>query len=268
MSAFLEIDGLSVGYSNKTVLQNLSLEVQPGELLGVIGPNGCGKSTLIKTLSGLLKPKSGQIKMQSQDLFKLKPGERARKIAVVAQNSTLPPAFNVAEVVMLGRTPHLGAFEQEGPGDWQIVQRAMEAADCWHLAARSVSELSGGERQRVLLALALAQEPRLLLLDEPTTFLDINYQIEVMDLVANWLRAEPERGVVAVLHDLNLAAQYCDRLALLSRGHILALGTPQEVINATNIQVAYGASVIVAPHPVNQLPTTFILPGSEARHSD
>lgn len=261
MSAFLEVKDLSAGYAARMVLHQLSLEVQAGEMLAVIGPNGCGKSTLIKALSGVLKIKSGEVRLEGHDLFKLKPTERAKLIAVVAQNSPLPTAFNAAELVLLGRTPHLGAFGQEGPEDWQIVQEAMQAADCWKLANRPVGELSGGERQRVLLALALAQEPHLLLLDEPTTFLDINYQVEVMDLVVNWLQAKPGRGVLAVLHDLNLAAQYCNRLTLLSKGRVLAAGQPSEVITVPNIQLAYGASVIVAPHPLNQLPTTFILPG-------
>lgn len=264
MSAFLEISELTVGYGARPVLHNLSLEVQAGEFLGIIGPNGCGKSTLVKTISGLLKPKSGEIKLEGHNLLKLKAEERARLIGVVAQNPSLPPAFTAAEIVMFGRTPHLRAFQQEGPEDWRIVQQAMEATDCWRMASRPVSELSGGERQRILFALALAQQPRLLLLDEPTTYLDINYQVEVMDIAAQWLRDEPERGLLAVFHDLNLAAQYCHRIALLAGGRVLALGSPHEVITPENIQRAYGASVLVAAHPVNGLPTTFILPGNHA----
>ncbi len=261
MNSFLEITELSAGYGPKTVLHSLSLSVAPGELLGVIGPNGCGKSTLVKALSGVLKLKSGQVRFEGRDLLRIKSEERARLVGVVAQNPSLPPAFTAAEIVLFGRTPHLGAFQQEGPEDWRIVQEAMEATDCWKMATRPVGELSGGERQRVLFALALAQQPRLLLLDEPTTFLDINYQVEMMDIAANWLRAEPGRGALAIFHDLNLAAQYCSRLALLSAGRLLAVGSPAEVINADNIRRAYGAAVIVAPHPINQLPTTFILPG-------
>jgi iron complex transport system ATP-binding protein len=262
MSTFLEISELTAGYGDKTVLQGLSLEVKPGELLGVIGPNGCGKSTLIKAASGVLKPKGGRVWLEGRELLKIKAEERAKIMAVVAQNPSLPAGFTAAEIVLFGRTPHLGAFQQEGPADWQIVQEAMEAADCWHMAARPVGELSGGERQRVLFALALAQQPRLLLLDEPTTYLDINYQVGVMDIAARWLRAEPGRGALAVFHDLNLAAQYCSRLVLLSAGRVLASGSPHEVISAENIRRAYGASVIIAPHPLNDLPTTFILPGS------
>ncbi len=263
MSALLEINQLKAGYASRIVLHELSLELEPGEFLGVLGPNGCGKSTLIKSISGILKPKSGEVRFDGRDLLKMKPEERARVLAVVAQNTILPPDFTASEVVLFGRNPHLGAFEQEGPEDWQIVQQAMEATDCWQMAGRFVSELSGGERQRVLFALALAQQPRLLLLDEPTTFLDTFYQVEVMDRAAEWLRAEPKRGVLAVFHDLNLAAQYCQRIALLSAGRVLALGTPAEVITAENIRRAYGASVVVVPHPVNQLPATFILPGNQ-----
>lgn len=257
----LRVSNLLVGYGVRTVLHDLSLDLYAGEFVGIIGPNGCGKSTLVKSVSGVLKPKSGQIFFEERELLKIKASERAKLSAVVAQNPSLPAAFTAAEIVMLGRTPHLGAFQQESEADWQIVREAMEAADCWEMAERPVGELSGGERQRVLFALALAQQPRLLLLDEPTTYLDINHQVGVMEIARRWLQAAPGRAALSVLHDLNLAAQYCHRLILLSKGRILATGTPQEVITADNIRQAYGAAVIVTPHPVNELPTTFILPG-------
>ncbi len=260
---FLEIKNLSAGYSAKPVLRDLSLEVQPGELLGVLGANGCGKSTLVKTVSGLLKPSAGEIRLEGRDLLNLRADERARLMTVVSQNPNLPAAFTAAEIVLMGRTPHLGAFQQEGPEDWEIVRQAMEETDCWRMANRPVGELSGGERQRVLFALALAQEPRLLLLDEPTTYLDINYQTEIMDIAARWRAEKPGRGALAVFHDLNLASQYCERLVLLAKGAILAVGSPAEVITEANIRQAYGAAVIVTPHPLNDLPTTFILPGKK-----
>ncbi|MDB5078471.1 MAG: hypothetical protein JWP00_395 [Chloroflexi bacterium] len=263
LSPFLEIKNLTAGYPGKTVLHNINLEVQPGELLGVLGANGCGKSTLVKTVSGLLKPASGEIRLEGRDLVKLKPEERARLMTVVSQNPSLPAAFTAAEIVLMGRTPHLGAFQQEGPEDWEIVRQAMEETDCWQMADRPVGELSGGERQRVLFALALVQQPRLLLLDEPTTYLDINYQTEIMDIAARWLTENPGRGALAVFHDLNLAAQYCKRIALLAKGRILAIGSPAKVITESNIREAYGAAVIVTPHPLNNLPTTFILPGKK-----
>ncbi len=263
-SPFLEIKNLSTGYPNKPVLYNISLEVQPGELVGVLGANGCGKSTLVKAISGLLKPSGGQIRLEGRDLLELKSEEKARLMTVVAQNASLPAAFTAAEIVLMGRTPHLGAFQQEGPEDWEIVRQVMEETDCWQMATRPVGELSGGERQRVLFALALAQQPRLLLLDEPTTYLDINYQTEIMDIATRWLVEKPGRGALAVFHDLNLASQYCKRLALLSKGRVLAIGSPAEVITAANIRQAYGAAVIVTPHPLNELPTTFILPGKKS----
>ncbi len=263
LKPFLEIKNLSAGYPGKTVLHGIDLEIQPGELLGVLGANGCGKSTLVKTISGLLKPSGGQVWLEGRDLLKLKSEERARLLTVVSQNPSLPAAFTAAEIVLMGRTPHLGAFQPEGPADWEIVRQVMEQTDCWQMATRPVSELSGGERQRVLFALALAQQPRLLLLDEPTTYLDINYQTEVMDIAVRWLAEEPDRGALAVFHDLNLAAQYCKRIVLLARGRILAVGSPAEVITEANIRQAYGAAVIVTPHPLNALPTTFILPGKK-----
>jgi iron complex transport system ATP-binding protein len=260
---FLEIKNLSAGYPGKPVLRDISLDVRPGELLGVLGANGCGKSTLVKTVSGLLKPSGGEIKLEGRDLLKLRADERARLMTVVSQSPNLPAAFTAAEIVLMGRTPHLGAFQQEGPEDWEIVREAMEKTDCWQMATRPVGELSGGERQRVLFALALAQQPRLLLLDEPTTYLDINYQTEIMDIALRWLAEEPGRGALAIFHDLNLASQYCKRIVLMAKGSILAVGSPAEVITETNIRQAYGAAVIVTPHPLNDLPTTFILPGKK-----
>ncbi len=261
--SLLEVEGLQAGYGAKTVLRDLSFALHPGELLGIIGPNGCGKSTLVKALSGLLKPKSGRVKVERQDLHRLKAAERARLLGVVPQAPLLPDTFTAAEVVMFGRTPHLRFLQNESMQDWQVVEQSMRATDSWHMAERYIGELSGGERQRVLLAMALAQEPRLLLLDEPTTFMDINYQIEAMEIVTHWKRSgtpEQPRAVLAVFHELNLAAQYCDRLVLIAKGCILTVGKPSEVITSENIMRAYGANVIVAPHPVNQQPTTFILP--------
>ena len=258
----LEIKNLAVAYPPKTVLNEISLTVEAGELLGVIGPNGCGKSTLVKAISGVLKPVGGTIWFENRNLLKLKASERAKLMAVVAQNPELPTAFAAAQLVMLGRTPHLGIFQEESALDWQIVQAAMEAADCWQFAQRPIGELSGGERQRVLFALALAQQPRFLLLDEPTTFLDINYQVSLMNIALAWLKAEPNRAALGVFHDLNLAAQYCQRLALITNGKILAIGSPHEVITAENIRQAYGTSVLIMPHPLNDLPTTFLLPSS------
>ncbi len=263
--ALLEVTGLTVGYGARAVLKELSLTLEPGEMLGVIGPNGCGKSTLIKTISALLKPAAGSIKVEGRELVKMKSEERARLLGVVPQNPALPETFTAAEVVMFGRTPYLGLFQNESREDWAIVERAMRATDCWEMAETYIGEMSGGERQRVLLAMALAQEPRLLLLDEPTTFLDINYQVEAMEIVKSWKSGgEPNkpRAILAVFHELNLAAQYCDRLALMAQGRVLAIGKPGDVITTENILRAYGANVLVMPHPHNQLPTTFIMPNS------
>jgi iron complex transport system ATP-binding protein len=257
----LQIQNLKLSYNAKQVIDDLTLELYPGEMLGILGPNGCGKSTLIKALSGVITPKAGTVECLGQPLLQLKPAARARLVGVVPQNPNLPSAFTAAEVVLLGRTPHLKFMENERLQDWELVRAAMEQASCWQLAERYIGELSGGERQRVLFAMVLAQNPQLLLLDEPTTFLDINYQAELMDIAVAWKR-QPQRAIMAVFHDLNLAAQYCDRLALLYKGKLLAIGRPEQVITAENVRLAYGAQVFVAPHPLNALPTTFILPHS------
>ena len=254
----LRLDKVSLGYGKRTVLHNISLEAKPGEMLGIIGPNGSGKSTLIRGITRLISPSSGQIFLDGQDVASISRLDLARLVAVVPQNPVLPELFTALEVVLMGRTPHLGLFRHEGEKDLAIVRRAMEVTQTIAFTERRIGELSGGERQRLTIARALAQEPKMILLDEPTAHLDINYQIETLDL-ARQLCLEQKLIVVATLHDLNLAAQYCDRLVMLSDGKIHCHGTPKAVINAQTIKEVYGAEVYVYPHPVNDLPATLIV---------
>jgi iron complex transport system ATP-binding protein len=256
----LQASQVSVSYGQKQVLREVSLSLAPGEMVGLIGPNGSGKSTLVRAFSRVIPLRAGCVSIGGRNLVTLSRSEAARYIAVVPQNPTLPEAFTVLEVVMMGRTPHLSLLRSESRQDLLVVRRAMELTETWALAERRIEQLSGGERQRVVLARALAQEPQVLLLDEPTAHLDINYQVALLDLVRE-LKEEQGLGVLLVLHDLNLAAQYCERLLLLHHGQVFAEGHPQEVITEANIRAVYGAQVHILPHPLNQLPATLVVPG-------
>lgn len=260
----LRLDRVSLGYGKRIVLDNISFEAKPGEILGIIGPNGSGKSTLIRGITRLISPSSGQIFLNGQNIASMNRRDLARLVAVVPQNVVLPEPFTAFEVVLMGRTPHLGLFRYEGEKDLAIVRSAMEVTQTAIFAERRVGELSGGERQRLIIARALAQEPRVILLDEPTAHLDINYQIETLSLIRH-LCLERNLIVVSALHDLNLAAQYCDRLVMLSNGKIYRQGIPKVVISSQAIKEVYGAEVCVYPHPVNDLPTTFIMSEKRTR---
>jgi iron complex transport system ATP-binding protein len=254
----LRLDNVSLGYDKQTVLRNVSFEARPGEMLGIIGPNGSGKSTLIRGITRLIQPGSGKIFLDGSDISDIGRQKLAQLVAVVPQNPTLPEPFTAIEVVLMGRTPHLGLLRYEGKKDLAIVKAVMEATQTLAFAERRVGELSGGERQRLTIARALAQEPKIMLMDEPTANLDINYQIETLDLARQLCRKQ-KLIVVVTLHDLNLASQYCDRLVLLSNGTVYCQGIPQAVINAQTIKDVYGAEVYVYPHPVNKLPATLIV---------
>ncbi|MFB0537999.1 MAG: heme ABC transporter ATP-binding protein [Anaerolineae bacterium] len=250
----LEAQGVSFAYNGCPVLKDVDLRVCPGQMVGVIGPNGAGKSTLIKILSRLLRPDKGRVSLGGQDLTRWGHTQLARRLAVVPQAAKLPETFTAWEVVLMGRTPYLGLLGNETATDMAIAQRAMEETNTWHLASRLIGQLSGGERQRVVVARALAQEPRVLLLDEPTLHLDINHQLEILSLVRH-LVDEQGLAVLAIFHDLNLAAQFCHELVLLCQGLVFARGRPEEVITAPNIAAVYGADVAILPHPRNGRPT-------------
>lgn len=250
----LEAQKVSFAYNGCPVLRDVDLRVLPGQIVGVIGPNGAGKSTLIKILSRLLHPDEGRVFLGGQDLTQWGHTQLARHMAVVPQAAKLPETFTAWEVVLMGRTPYLGLLGNETATDMAIAQRAMEETNTWHLASRLIGQLSGGERQRVVVARALAQEPQVLLLDEPTLHLDINHQLEILSLVRRFVD-EQGLAVLAVFHDLNLAAQFCHELVLLCQGQVFARGRPEEVITATNISSVYGAEVTILPHPHNGRPT-------------
>lgn len=260
----IKLRDVSLGYNGRMVLTGLTADALPGAVLGLIGPNGSGKSTLIRGMCGLLHPHAGSILVQDRDIRQYRRDELARIIATVPQDPSIPDSFTAFEVVLMGRTPHLGLLRYEGDRDRQITWRAMEAMGTQELAGRRVGELSGGERRRVVIARALAQQPGIFLLDEPTAHLDIKCQVEVLDL-ARWLCKDRGLTVVVALHDLNLAAQYCDWLVMLDHGRMHSEGVPLDVLTESSIRSVYGAEVCIYPHPVNGLPITVAVTGEKAR---
>jgi iron complex transport system ATP-binding protein len=256
----LRIENLSVSYGPRHVLDNVSLEVNSGEVLALIGPNGAGKSTLVRAVSGVVSTQSGKVHANGDDLLSMPPMQRARFLSVVPQVVNMPPAFTVWETVLMGRTPYLNFLGQVSAKDEEIVRTALQKVDALELAERRVGELSGGEQQRVLLARALAQSTPILLLDEPTTNLDLHYQISFMETVRALAHTDG-LAVLIALHDLNLAARYADRVALLVSGEIKAAGTPRQVLTPELISAAYHLSVQVVPHPFADTP--LVLPDNQ-----
>ncbi|MDD2922836.1 MAG: heme ABC transporter ATP-binding protein [Anaerolineales bacterium] len=257
----LKIQNLSASYHSRRVLHEVSFDVNSGEVLALIGPNGAGKSTIIRAASGVI-PCAGQVRANGDDFQSLEPFQRARYIAVVPQAIALPPAFTVWETVLMGRTPYLGFLGQASKHDEELARHALSRVNALDFAERPVGELSGGERQRILLARALCQSTPILLLDEPTAHLDLQYQVNLLELIRELARDE-NLAVLIALHDLNLAAHYADRVALLVGGYLEALGTPRQVLTAENIARAYGLPVQVVEHPF--LDSPLVLPDSSPR---
>jgi iron complex transport system ATP-binding protein len=249
----LEARDVHLSYGDTPVLDGISIVVGKGELLALVGSNGAGKTTLLRVLSGVVRPQSGKVLAAGSDIRQLTPKLRARLIAMVPQNPSLARGFSVLEVVLMGRNPHLGLLQWEGANDLHVSMRALELTGVDALAGKPIETLSGGERQRVFIARALAQETPILLLDEPTTHLDIGYQAGILDLIAR-IRQEAGHTVVAAMHDLSLAAQYFDRIAMLHESRVFALGTPGEVVTKEIVSTAFGADVTVVPHPVHGTP--------------
>jgi iron complex transport system ATP-binding protein len=249
MTTLLEADGLSFAYGPRPVLVDVSLRVGRGELIGVIGPNGSGKTTLVRLLSGVLAPQAGSVRLADRPLAAHRRRELARRLAVVPQDPTVEFPFTALEVVLMGRAAHLPALGFPGDRDLAVARAAMARLDVGGVEDRPLGRLSGGERQRVLLARALAQEPDVLLLDEPTTHLDLRHQAGIYDVVQE-RRRDRGTAVLSVLHDLNLAALYCDRLVLLAAGRVAAEGTPRDVLVPGVLAAAYGTDVQVGVHPL------------------
>ena len=241
----LEVNEVAVQIASQRIVEEVSLAVAPGEIVGLIGPNGSGKSTLLRSIYRLLKPAAGYVQLGGDDVWQLSAREAARRTGVVVQETPSDFDFTVREVVEMGRTPHKGLLEADNQRDMAIVTDALRRVNMSAFGERSFNTLSGGEKQRVLVARALAQEPKLLVLDEPTNHLDIRYQLEILNLVR-------DLGITTLvtLHDLNLAATYCHRLYLLAEGRIVTAGTPEEVLTPDWVRTVYGVTAVSSPHSV------------------
>ena len=255
----LKIQSLSVYYGARQILHEVSLDVPSGEVLALIGPNGAGKSTLIRAVSGVI-PYQGQVRTNGDDFMSLSPIQRAKYIATVPQAVALPPAYTVWETVLFGRTPYLGFLGQPSLKDEEIARQSLQRVSALPFADRRVGELSGGEQQRILLARALCQSTPILLLDEPTAHLDLQYQVSLLEFVHE-LAHQDKLAVLVALHDLNLAAHYADRIALMVAGEIKAEGKPEEVLRPELIREAYCLPVQVVKHPFLDIP--LVLPESK-----
>ncbi len=261
---FLNVDGVECCYGSIKILENVNLLVKEGDFVGIIGPNGSGKSTLLKSISRTLKPRKGTILLDNKDIYSLKSADLAKQMAVVPQDNTISFSFTALEVVLMGRSPHMSRFQMETEDDMAIARKAMDLTNTWHLATRFVNELSGGERQRVIIARALAQKPKILLLDEPLTYLDIINQLEIMDLVKS-LCAKEGIIVMAAIHDLNLAARYCNTAILLNNGKIFSAGRLDEVLTSENIKSVFKVDAIVKKNLVTN--SLYIIPLSPPKNS-
>ncbi|HVN56514.1 MAG TPA: ABC transporter ATP-binding protein [Anaerolineaceae bacterium] len=257
----LEIDAIAVSLAGRSILKNVSLNVAPGEVVTVVGPNGAGKSTLLRAVSGALPLSAGCVRVGSTDIRGLRPHQLARRLAVVSQARSLPGAYTVEDTVLLGRTAYMNWLGQPGEKDRLAVQNALALTQTDHLAHRVVGELSGGEQQRVLLARALAQETPLLLLDEPATYLDLQHQSNLLSLLRR-LALEKSLAVLMVLHELSLAGQYSDRIALLNCGRLQAVGAPNAVLTAENLTSVFSVPIQVIPHP--DFGTPLVIPDGRA----
>ncbi len=249
----LQAQQLCLAYEDRTVINNMDISLPEGKVSVIIGPNGCGKSTLLRALAGLLPISSGQVLLANKALSQYKAKERARLLGLLPQSSTAPTGIRVADLVARGRFPHQGLLRQWSEHDAQAVEAALTQTQLLALADRPVADLSGGQRQRVWLALVLAQEPDILLLDEPTTYLDIAHQYEVLELCKT-LNREQGKTLVMVLHDLNQAARYADHLIAMKSGELIASGPAQEVIQPALIEHIFGMQAIITPDPVTSTP--------------
>ena len=249
----LVAERVTLGYGDRTIIEDLDLAIAPGRITSIVGANGCGKSTLLRALARLLSPASGQVVLDGESVHSRSTREVARVLGLLPQSPIAPEGIAVADLVGRGRHPHQRALARWTAHDYQVVADALEATAITDLADRSVDELSGGQRQRVWIAMALAQETDILLLDEPTTFLDVAHQVEVLDLLTD-LSVSRGTTIVMVLHDLNLAARYSDELVAMRAGRVHAAGAPDDVLTRTLVEEVFGMANEITTDPVSGKP--------------
>ena len=251
MNIAAEAKDITVGYGEHTVLKSVSLAIEQGGFLGILGPNGCGKTTFLRSLSKVLKPEDGVVYIDGKTVSSYDAKTFAKTVGCVSQETETGFEFSVRDIVLMGRHPHIGRLAPLTAGDYAIADEAMRFTNTLQFKDRLVTELSGGERQRVLIAKTLAQQPKILLLDEPTNHLDVCHQIEILQLIRS---LTPKITVIGVLHDLNLASYFCDRIVLMEKGQILSVGTPAEVLTPERVYDVFSVRMIVSPHPVTGKP--------------
>ncbi len=240
----VDVKDLWFDYGNLKVLREIDFSME-NEFVGIVGPNGCGKTTLLKLLARILVPGKGAVIIDEREIGTLSTREVGRRVSLLPQTSPLTFAFTAFDIVLMGRNPHLERLQSSGPKDFRIVENAMRLTKIWDLRDRFVTELSGGESQKVLIARALAQEPRILLLDEPTAHLDFGAQLEILELIKG-LNTDEGIGVMAVFHDLNIAARFCTRLLLVHKGRILSTGVPKDVLTVENVKRVYNVDARIS----------------------
>lgn len=262
MEVLLKINNVSGGYYKEDIIKGISLDVNQGDFMGIIGPNGSGKTTLLRLITRALRIRGGEIFFKGENIFQMDLKEFCQRIAFVSQDISTDFSFTVNEIVLMGRIPHLKRLQFETRKDMEIALEALSLTDTLSFRDKRIDELSAGERQRVTIARALAQEPVLLFLDEPTSHLDIGHQVQILDLLKR-LNRKNNLTIVMILHDLNLASAYCNRIALLDKGTIYKQGRPEEVLTYRNIEAVYKTIVLVNNNPVTLRPNIVLVPGEK-----
>ena len=256
-SGVLHVENLTCGYDGKPIVKDVNFEVKLGDFVGIVGPNGCGKTTLLRAIAGILDPHAGQIKVRRVPLHKLSRREIARRIAYIPQMMEPTQGFTVEDMVLMGRTPYLDRFNFETEDDYDISRWALEELKIDTMAHTPVTQLSGGEFQRVAIARALAQEPQILLLDEPTSHLDLRYQVKILRLLR---KIRKTRSIIATFHDLTLASKFCQKMVLIKNGEMVAAGKPHDVLTKENIWKAFRIKAEVKTNPRNKRSRFVVIP--------